>query len=304
VACTTYGDVAAGTARRAAFSSGVEHVGVLYSRDSMREALAWLDATFAISRAPSPHLDARGPWILLLLAAAVLAARPLATFLPTATDRPVGANLSRKQLLLPVLAPMVATPLLLRLLPTHFLPVLVADYLAVHFALYGLLTTAILWWRHSDASPAVHRTSVPMLFAGTLALIVYGFVAIVWPVDTYVTSFLPGASRRVLVLAMLVGTLPYFLADEWMTRGEGSGRLPYAASKVAFVVSLALAVALDFEHLFFLIIIVPVIVAYFIVYGLISGSTYRRTGHPFVAAIANAIAFAWAIAVTFPLLAG
>ncbi len=43
----------------------------------------------------------------------------------------------------------------------------------------------------------------------------------------------------------------YFVADEWLTRGEGAGRGAYLASKVAFIVSLAIAVALDFERLFF-----------------------------------------------------
>ena len=46
----TYGAIASGTARRAAFSPDVEHVGVLFSRDSMREALAWIDETFGIDR--------------------------------------------------------------------------------------------------------------------------------------------------------------------------------------------------------------------------------------------------------------
>jgi hypothetical protein len=103
---------------------------------------------------------------------------------------------------------------------------------------------------------------------------------------------------------MLAGTLSYFLADEWLTRGTGAGRGAYAASKLAFLLSLALAVGLDFKRLFFLVIIVPVIVLFFLVYGAISSWSYRRTGHPYVAGIANAIAFAWAIGVTFPLLAG
>ena len=62
--------------------------------------------------------------------------------------------------------------------------------------------------------------------------------------------------------------------------------------------------ALDFRHLFFLIIIVPIIVLFFVVYGLFSAWTYRSTGHPWVAGVANALAFAWAIGVTFPQVAG
>jgi hypothetical protein len=89
-----------------------------------------------------------------------------------------------------------------------------------------------------------------------------------------------------------------------MTRGAHAARGAYAASKVAFSISLAIAVALDPQRLFFLIIIVPVIVIFFIVYGLFSAWSYHQTRHPLVAGIANAVAFAWAIGVTFPLLAG
>jgi hypothetical protein len=49
---------------------------------------------------------------------------------------------------------------------------------------------------------------------------------------------------------------------------------------------------------------VPLIVVFFVIYGLVSDWVYRSTLHPFVAGIATAIAFAWAIGVTFPLLAG
>jgi hypothetical protein len=45
-------------------------------------------------------------------------------------------------------------------------------------------------------------------------------------------------------------------------------------------------------------------VLFLLVYGLIASWTYRATGHPFVGAIANAVAFAWAISTTFPLLGG
>jgi hypothetical protein len=200
---------------------------------------------------------------------------------------------------------MIATPLVLRVLPTHFLPVLVGDYLAAHFALYGLLTAAcLLWVRRTGAARPAPTGAIGALAATTAAVIAYGFLALVWPINAFVTSFLPGPERALLVLAMLAGTLPWFLADEWLTRGPGAARGAYAASKLAFIVSLAVAVSLDFERLFFLVIILPVIIPFFLVYGLFSAWTYRSTGQPAVAGIANAVAFAWAIGVTFPLLAG
>ena len=297
----TYGDPAKGSGRRAAVSPGVEHISVLYSRASLREAVDWLDTSFGIERPGGPVIVAQGPWILLLLAGVVVLARPLTRLLPRIAVPPAGAGLGWRRLWMPLLVPMIATPLLLRVLPTHFLPILVGDYIAAHFALYGLITAACLL-RLRARRPA--RAATGPVLAAAAAAVAFGFIGFVWPIDAFVTSFLPGPERVLLIVAMLVGTLAYFLADEWLTRGPGAARGGYAASKLAFVVSLAIAVSLDFERLFFLIIIVPVIVLFFLVYGLFSTWIYRSTGHPLVAAIANAIAFAWAIGVTFPLLAG
>jgi pimeloyl-ACP methyl ester carboxylesterase len=303
----TYGDIALGTARRAAWSANVEHVGVLFSPASMREALAWIDAASGITGRQAPYLDARGPWIALLLVGIVLLARPLSRLLPVVSPVPVGAGLAWRQLALPIVLPPLLTPLLLRLLPTHFLPVLVADYLAVHFAVYGLLAVGGLAWvrsRGGGPRPVSHSASLARLAVAALALTLYVVVAFGGAMDRYVTSFAPSLARAPILLALLVGTLSFFLADEWLTRGARASRGAYAATKLAFVVSIGLAVALDFQRLFFLLIIVPVILVFFVIYGLFSAWAYRRTGHPFVGGIANAVGFAWAVGVTFPLVAG
>ncbi len=301
----TYGDFAGGTARRVAFSAHVEHASVLYSEQSMKEAVSWLDQAFDVARPAAPRIDARGPWILLLIAGVVLLAKPLAHWLPRVAVPRIGADLPWRRLWVPLVVPMIATPLILRVVPTHFLPVLVGDYLAAHFTLYGAITAVCLrGLRRPNAASIWRAAPVSLLLAASLAVIAYGFIALVWPINAFVTSFLPGRERALLILVMLAGTLCYFLSDEWMTRGEHPARGAYLASKFAFLISLSIAVALDLERLFFLIIIIPIIVLFFLVYGLFSRWAYQRTGHPFVAGFANAIAFAWAIGVTFPLLAG
>lgn len=75
-------------------------------------------------------------------------------------------------------------------------------------------------------------------------------------------------------------------------------------SKFAFLISLAIAVGLDPQRLFFLVLIVPVMVPFFMVYGLFSRWIYATTGYPLLAGTAAAVAFAWAIGVTFPLVSG
>jgi len=131
----------------------------------------------------------------------------------------------------------------------------------------------------------------------------YGVAIFGLAIDLFVTSFVPNLSRLQLILVMLAGTLLYAISDEWLTRGASAPRGAYAATKLLFLLSLALAVLLNPQKLFFLLIILPVILAFFLIYGLFSAWAYRRTGHPLVGAVANAFALAWAIAVTFPMLA-
>jgi pimeloyl-ACP methyl ester carboxylesterase len=301
----TYGVPSDGSARRVAFSPHVEHASVLFSAASMREAVAWLDTVYRTPRTGRPLKNDRGLSLLMLFAGVVLLAWPLSRRLPVIAVPALGAALPWRRLWWLLLLPSVATPLVLRVVPTHFLPVLVGDYLAVHFATYGILTMlGVAFARRRD--PTSTRASVPAtrIAAGAILVTGYALVALILPLDRFVTAFMPTPARIPLMMVMLLGTGCYFLADEWATRGVGAARGAYLTSKLAFLLSLGLAVGLDFDRLFFLIIIVPVIVLFFLVHGAFSRWTYRRTGHPFVAGSANAIVFAWAIGVTFPLLAG
>lgn len=308
----TVGSFAAGDARRLVFADGVEHVGVLYSRESLAEAVAWLNAVFG--RTQAAPLDTRGPWLGLLFGGLLLLAYPLSRLLPRAATAPLGANLGAslgwRRFALLALAPALLTPLVLRVLPTDFLPLLVGDYLAAHFALYGLLTGVGLWLSGRLSGSLSGRLrearTVPwmrtLLAAGLLAL--YSLGALGLALDSFALSFVPTEARLPLIAVMIAGTLPYFLADEWLTRGAQAPRGAYPLSKLCFALSLAIAVALDFERLFFLIMIIPLILVFFLLYGLFSRWAYRATGQPLVAGLANALAFAWAIAVTFPILGG
>ena len=300
-----YGDPLRGTAREAVFIPYTEHVSVLFAREGLRAAVEWLDACLAIKRSAPLQLDARGPWIALLIAGAVLLGWCASTIVPKVAHDPSGADLPWRRLWMPMLVPAILTPLLLRFVPTHFLPVLVADYLAVHFAVYGLITSGLLAFMTRPVPLLTVQSRLPYrLMASVLMVVAYEALVLFWPLDYYFTNFSPSLHRAPIILAMFVGTVCYFVSDEWLTRGTHSGRGAYALSKFVFLVSLGMATALDFERLFFLIIIIPVIVLFFLIFGLFSSWIYKRTGDPLIAGIANAVAFAWAIGVTFPILAG
>lgn len=301
VAGETYGAFPDGTARKLALARGVEHIGVLYSRDSMVEALHWMSAAF--NRQQEGFIDSRGRWLALLFAGVVALAWPLSTLLPVASDRYVGANLLWKPLLVAASAPAMLTPLILWKMPTDFLPILLGDYLTLHFLLYGVLTAAALFYLHRKADqPAKAPVYWKALAFSAGAVGAYNIVAFGFPIDTYVFSFLPIPQRIPLIAAIGCGTLPYFIADEWLTRGRNGRRGAYALTKFCFLLSLAIAVALNPMKLFFLVIIVPAILLLFFAFGLISRWSYAATHHPLPGALANAAVFAWAIAVTFPMI--
>jgi hypothetical protein len=150
--------------------------------------------------------------------------------------------------------------------------------------------------------PMRNSLSYKKFMAATILVATYSIFAFAAPLDRYVLSFSPIPEQVPFIVAALAGTVPFFLADEWLTRGQGAARGSYSVTKLLFLISLAVAVALNVKELLFLVLIIPVILIFFIICGFFSGWVNRRTGNPLVGGAANALAFAWAIAVAFPLL--
>jgi dienelactone hydrolase len=317
----TYGDMRDGNARRVMIADGVEHIGVLYSAAALRAGLAWLDATFGGAEhgasGATGHVDHRGPWLGLYYLGVLLLAWPLSLLLPTVSARRLGAGATAaegdgsgpagspgfgwRRFWLIALLPAVLTPLLLWPVPTDFLAIAIGDYIALHFGLYGLLTLLGLW--RARAAPGLGGASIGALLLAILLVGLFETLLVSVPTDLFVASYLPPTHRFGTVAALFAGTLIWFVADEWLTRGPAAPRSGYALTKLLFLFSLALAVALNLSELFFLVIIIPAILVLFLLYGLFSAWIYRRTGQPLVAAVTNAFAFAVAIAVSFPMLA-
>ena len=312
----TYGDLVAGTARRTAVAPGVGHVGVLYSEAAQREALRWLNGAFG--RDSGGWVSGRGPWLALLIAAVIGLVRPASRLLPRVDTQPRGAGAGWLRIGWVAGIPAVVTPLLLTLVPTDFLPVVVGDYVAVHFGTFGLLSALLLWWTAGrPPARAVLAAAVGTapgagwrLALGALGLLAYCLLVLGAVLDQFVTGFYPALERLPVMLALLAGMLPYFLTDEWLTRGAGARRGTYPATKLLLLVSLSLAIAVGqgVGSLSFPLMIVPLLLvlllAFFLVYGLFSRWAYQRAGHPLVAGLGNAVAFAWALGATFPMLTG
>jgi dienelactone hydrolase len=291
----TVGDPGQGTGRRAVLAPSVEHVGVLYSGTTLRETRDWLDSS--LGRSDDTIVPLRGGWIALLLVSVAALGWPLAALLRGFRAPQAPVRLATGRFLVALVIPALATPLVLRLFDTRFLPVLVADYLALHFALYGglVLCFAALFGARPSLSRPVATIALGLAVAG-FGILVFGSA-----LDRYVASFWPVADRVPVVMAMALGAIPFMLADATLTE---AGRAPLwrtLAVRGTALASLGLAVALDFERLFFLVIILPVILLFFLLFGTAGGWVGRATWRPGVSGIGLGIFLGWALGVTFPM---
>ena len=287
----TIGDPAHGTGRRAAVAPNAEHVGVLYAASALSEARSWLDSVFA--RTSTGPVAATGGWIVLLLAGVVVLAWPLVQQLPPGAK--ANPMLPRKSFLMAILVPAIVTPLVLSRIDTHFLPVLVADYLAVHLLVYGAISLGLLYWQ------GVRMGAVAWLSGAALAA--YGILVLGGVLDRYVASFMPNIARLPIIAAIAVGAVPYMLADSLSIDNGRAAWLRVLAARGAFLASLGAAVALDFHRLFFLVIIIPVIILFFVIFGLMGGWVGRRTLSPGAVGIGLGLILAWSLGVCFPMFA-
>lgn len=281
----TAGDVT----RRAVVAPWAEHVAVLHSRVGRAEAVAWLDAAYG--RTSDVAVRATGPWFLALMAAIVALAAPLARLLPQSAP-PVPGALRAGPFALVVLVPALLAPLLAVQVETRILPVLVADYLALHLALYGLCQLVLFWWfgRRADGLRPL----------AILAVLVWGLGVFGLALDRYGANFWPTPERLGIIAALSLGALPFMLADAVLARGAPLWQR--VTARVGFLVSLGLAILLDTERLFFLAMIAPVILLFFLIYGLMGRWVAARAGAMSVG-VALGLILAWALGVSFPLFA-
>ena len=275
--------------RRAVIAPNAEHVAVLFSRTGIGETIIWLNDTFGRSRLA--EIPSRGLWIVALITGSVLLVWPLTALLPSRA--PPDEILPGRLFAAALLLPMIAAPLAGMWVPAGLLPVLIADYLAVHMLLYGMIQLAVIRFRGLGVTGLA-------LGAGLL-LAAYGLLVPGLSIDRYLASFLPHAGRVPVILVLGLGAVPFMLADSAMAHANPQF-WRRVLIRLAFLASLAIAVALDFERLFFLVLIIPVILLFFLVFGLMGRWVEARAG-PLASGLGLGLLLAWSLGVTFPMIA-
>lgn len=272
--------------RMAVVAPAVEHVAILHSRAGQRAVLDWLNDSYG--RQSDVTVPMTGWWLLALLAALVALFSPVARLLP-GYDSP-RKPLTVRQTALVLAVPAIVAPLIAVPLDPGLLPVLVADYLALHLAIYGLLQLGLL--------RSFGQRLGPVSGVAITVLIVWGIGIFGLALDRYGANFLATPERAGIIAALALGAVPFMLADVRLTH-----LAPFwlrMLARVVFLASLGLAVALDFEGLFFLLMIAPVILLFFLIFGLMGRFAARHSGAA-AAGIGLGLVLAWALGVSFPM---
>ena len=271
--------------RRAQVAPMADHVSILQNRAARAAALDWIDRAF--SRKAATKVWPTGWAVLGLFGGLVLIFPGLALALRSREAAP--GNLGWGRVVVAAVLPAVLAPLVAVPLNPNLLPVLVADYLALHLALFGLLQLALIrWWRL-----AIGRISGPAFLMVLVWCCLFGLA-----LDRYVANFWPTPGRFWVIAAIALGAVPFMVADAVLTLR--TGLFQRLILRAGFLLSLGVAVALDFSGLFFLLMIGPVVLVFYLVFGTVGRSAGVRAG-PLAPGLVLGFVLAWALGVSFPL---
>ncbi|MBJ3764514.1 alpha/beta fold hydrolase [Maribius pontilimi] len=275
-----------GVARRAVAAPRVGHVGVLYSPTTLRETRDWI-AT-AMQRPVSGAPASVSPWLALLLASIVAIAWPLAGLLgPVAPARSLGGRTA----FVAVTAPVVPALAAATILPAGALGLSAFGSLAAFFGVWGGVQLIVLWWSGWRPS-ALHLPGIALLLLWGLALFAPAL-------DRYGAAFVPTGTRLPVMVLLGLGTIPFCLADALIARA--SGWLAWLGLRLLPIVTLFAAMLIT-PRLGVAFTVLPVLVLFWLVYGLAGRWVRARTG-PETSGLALGLILAWALAASTPLVA-
>lgn len=280
---------AEGVLRRAIAAPRTEHVGVLYSPVTLAAARDWIAQ--AMGRAPGGPVAAIGWPVLGLLAGLVLAFPALLHAVPGAAAPPASGPVPARGRFLAALALPVLPAATAMLALAGQGPVAGMVPLAAFLGVWGAVQLAVLrgaGWRPGRA----HWPALGLL-------LVWGLVFAL-ALDRAGSAFVPAGIRAPLMLLLLIGALPFALADTALAQGAPPWRRVVSRLVVLGALGGTMMAAPGTLGLIFTVL--PVLVLFWLVYGSFGRWTAMRAGAT-TAGLGSAVALAWALAASTPLFA-
>jgi dienelactone hydrolase len=298
------GTWADGTARQCVVVPGVEHIGVLFSEPATTTVIRWLDAALD-AHPPGRQVDTAIPMmpalllhgaatVLFLLLAAWLFPRPAATR-PDVDARPLPA------LVVPgiVAGAALVAALVMRVVPSGWLPLLTADYLCGFFGITGLATALAV--RATGRPVARPLPSFAVAWRVTLlATVVLGLFGLVAQLS-WLNVLLVGPRRWLAVVAFPAWLLYFLSLDALLRTRPRREYLAWWAGAAVVTMAGIVGAVFTLRAPFFLLLLGPALLPVLLWLGVHGHGLRPRAGSSWPAACVAAALVAWLVAAVFPL---
>ncbi|MEU9020807.1 alpha/beta fold hydrolase [Actinomadura sp. NPDC048394] len=295
----TYGDAAAGTARRAVIVGGAEHVGVLFQPRTHREVATWFDRAFGrggrVSGVGVRPFQRAGSAMLLHLAAVLSFAVVASALLGRPGDeRGARAKVPLALALGVPVGAVLAAVAVVGVIPRGVLPVGIAGPLAGFFGVVGLLCGAVSWRRDEGGGK---RTAV-----SAVVLVALTVVSFAVPAQLGWAHAVPVGPRVWALLPVAVCAMVFFAGIELLCGGYSAraAALIHAWTAAGALAGLGLAAVLGLVS--WLVLLVAPLIAGLLVWQGVQAAALRALRAPvWVTALVGGVLLAWPIAVTMPI---
>jgi dienelactone hydrolase len=241
-----YGDFSKGTAVRVYEVAGTDHGRIVWNDATIREIVAWLDASFGTGRADPPETDdPRLGAALLLLAALILVLPGLGVVVGRLLPRgePFASHGRLRGVAALALALLATLPLLAVGNPGAILSIEVGDVIVTHLALVGVALLVVLVLMRAQIAPVFRRW--PGSIAGASVALI-GCYCLMLPLAVVVHRMALTPERMGVFAVASVALLPLTLAFQiLLRRGSPASATAFAvAGRVLILLAFAAGVAL------------------------------------------------------------
>lgn len=288
----TYGAFDTNSARQASFIKKTGHVSVLYSTETQKRILSWINRV--LKSESSVVTNQMGLWTTNLFISLCASFILFVQLLPKKQLTKI--KISYKNTLFANVFATLVTPLILKIHFFDFTPFPSHSYLINHILLYSLLVLPFLPLKSL-------KKTLPGSFNFLIVLSLFIFYAFFLGgvIDSYFSSFYPSLARLKLFVYLLVGCLPLSLLIQLFYSSNANQFLMASTTKVGVIVSLSIAIFLNFGTLFLLAYAILLFLAFYFVFGLLSSLLNKRYNNYLGIGFVNGLLLAWTFSTALPL---
>ena len=302
------GEITNGTARRLLIVDGANHLGVVYSLETIRQIQEWLGRTFGLQSLPQP--SRRMLWVGVSYVGVFFLFIPLAA-LVGAVQQPCEVlsfdhRAGWRNNLIWIPAGLLALVILRYWSPLGFVRIEAGSYLASFFLLAGLIRIVLTRLTQTPEPSLDLDNLMPSVLLGFVSFL---FLYLTFGAITHRNWFymLESAGRLKWFAVVALGIFPFFIEDEKIGRSvqeEKSVMASYFYSmggKVCILAVLLLPLFSPFFRAprFLLSMGFPFFVVFFAIFQLLSVVLYHFTRRTMATAVFNTLLFAWLLTAPF-----